>query len=490
VIVYHEQVMGVVAALTGCDLAYADLIRRQLADGRKRAGIQGWFVARALERGLTSEDADRVWDQLASFASFGFCKAHAAAFAVPTYRSAFLKAHVFPEFAAGLLTHDPGMYPRRMILDECRLFGVAVLPADVNRSLGVYTVEVLDRGLADHLLGLTAAVRCAALGEDPAPQLPPGWTWPAGEPRPLPPTGIDSGEVGNGYRYGVRVGLQDVKGITDAEVDALRDGRPFTSIADLRVRGQLSRPTAVALTDAGALDQLAGVGRRGGPASRRALRLGVEELWRDQRQRRGRAADRAGSGSRAQQAALDLDADHVLQLPDDGAADRVRAELAATGLDVSRHVASFYEPLFEVLGVTRACDLSKVAPQTRVRVAGVKVAVQSPSQRSGQRVLFLSLDDRTGQTQTTFFERHLGDCAWTVLHAWLLVVEGRVSKRGRRGTTVTGTGAWDLPRLWRAWQQGWLDRALAERGTPEPHERPDVRRPPGLQASEFGRGSR
>ena len=489
VIVYHEQVMGVLAALTGCDLAYADLLRRQLSDPSRLGAIRGWVLARARDRGLTGEAAERVWDQLASFASFGFCKAHAAAFAIPTERSAFLKAHVFPELAAGLLTHDPGMYPRRMILDECRLFGVAVLPPDVNRSSAPYTVEVVDRGLADHLLGLTAAVRAHRRGDDPGPHLPPGWRWEPGEERPTTPTGWDAGDATDGYRYAVRVGLQDVRGITDAELDALLTRRPFTSLADLRGRAGLSRPTAEVLVAAGALDQVAGVGRRGGPTGRRLLRLAVEELWRDRRGRRRSGPGGRGGDGRGEQVALDLHADHTPQLPEDHDADRVRAELAATGMDVSRHVVSFYEPLLEVLGVTRACDLHTVPTQSVVRVAGVKVAVQSPAQRSGQRVLFLSLDDRTGTTQATYFERSLGDCAWTVLHAWLLVAEGRLSRRGRLGATVTGTRAWDLSRLWRAWQEGWLDRALAETGTPAPHERYPTR-PSGLTASEFGRGSR
>ncbi|MGM0616570.1 MAG: DNA polymerase III subunit alpha [Actinomycetota bacterium] len=526
VIVYHEQVMGVLAALTGCDLAYADLLRRQLADERRRPTIRAWVLARAADRGVSRTDAEQVWDQLASFASFGFCKAHAAAFAVPTERSAFLKAHVFPEFMAGLLTHDPGMYPRRMILDECRLFGVAVLAPDVNRAHLDYSVEVVDRGLADHRLGLTAAVRAAAVraaadgaavraaadgaaaGEDGdvARLLPPGWSWPDGAPRPVPPSGIDAGEAGHGYRYAVRIGLKDVAGSTDAELATLTGQRPFTSLEDLRARGGLSRPTATALVDAGALDALAGVGRRGGPSGRRALTLAVEELWRDRRGRRrgggtsaaGGAEDSdtaaagtaSGAAARGEQTALDLHADHTPVLPEDREADRVRAELAATGMDVSRHVISFYEPLLEVLGVTRACDLATRSTQSSVRVAGVKVAVQSPAQRSGQRVLFLSLDDRTGQTQTTYFERSLDDCAWTVLHAWLLVVEGRVSRRGDLGATVTGTRAWDLSRLWRAWQEGWLDAALAERGTPAPHERTGAPRPRGLSVSEFGRGAR
>ncbi len=181
------------------------------------------------------------------------------------------------------------------------------------------------------------------------------------------------------------------------------------------------------------------------------------------------------------------------------AAEQVRHEMKVLGLDVSRHLVSFYEPLLEVLGVVRAADLFDLPTQQRVRVAGVKVAVQSPAQRSGNRVLFLSLDDRTGSTQVTYFASSLEDCAWTVMHGWLLVAEGRVSRRavdpgggggrGRRGVTVTGTRAWDLSRLWRAWQEGWLPDALAEVGTPAPHDR-DRGRPEGLVASEWGRGSR
>jgi error-prone DNA polymerase len=476
VIVYHEQVMGALAALTGCDMSYADLLRRQLADRERLPAIAGWVLARARDRGFSREDAEAIWKQVASFASFGFCKAHAAAFAVPTYRSAYLKAHYLPEFMAGLLTHDPGMYPKRLILDECRTFGVAVLPADLNRSERAYTVEVVDQGLADHLLGLR--------GE----RLPPGWGAPTERGgRPVPPSGFDSGDAGHGWRYGVRVGLQDVRGITDDEVDSLLTARPFTSLEDVRARARLARPTAEHLATIGAFDHVGGVGRRGGPRDRRVLRLAVEELWSGHGRR---TAARAGEGSgRGEQTALDLHADHEPLLPAQTDAERTRAELAATGLDISRHVLSYYEPLLEVLGVVRASDLQRLPVQQVVRVAGVKVAVQSPQQRSGQRVLFLSLDDRTGTTQATFFERTLEDSAWTVIHAWLLVVEGRVSRRGDLGATVTGQRAWDLSRLWRAWQEGWLPDALAERGTPAPHER-QVSRPRGLTASQWGRGSR
>jgi error-prone DNA polymerase len=330
----------------------------------------------------------------------------------------------------------------------------------------------------------------------------------------VPPSGFDLSDAGNDYRYAVRVGFQDVKGITQAEVDSLLAGRPYASLRDVREQAHLSRPTAEHLAMAGAFDHVAGMGRRGGPAHRRELRLVVEELWAKARkrpkrhpvpERRGpRGADggtRRDGGHRIEfeQAAMDLHADHRPVLDPPTGAEVARQELRVLGMDVSRHVVSFYEPLLEALGVVRAADLFDLPTQQLVRVAGVKVAVQSPAQRSGNRVLFLSLDDRTGSTQVTYFSSTLEDCAWTVMHAWLLVAEGRVSRRGtgragerargRRGVTVTGTRAWDLSRLWRAWQEGWLPDALAEVGTPAPHLRTTVR-PEGLHASEWGRGSR
>ena len=63
---------------------------------------------------------EQIWKVLEAFASFGFCKAHAAAFALPTYQSAWLKTHYPAHFLAGVLTHDPGMYPKRLILDDAR----------------------------------------------------------------------------------------------------------------------------------------------------------------------------------------------------------------------------------------------------------------------------------------------------------------------------------------------------------------------------------
>ncbi len=469
VVVYHEQVMRVVAALTGCDLSRADLVRRQLADEARLPALRAWALARARDRGFARGAAEAIWGQVASFASFGFCKAHAAAFAVPTYRSAWLKRWYLPELTAGLLTHDPGMYPRRLLLDEARQFGIVALGPDVNVSDAAYTVERVDAADADQRLGLDGD------------QLPPGWT--PGERRPLPPGGLDLGTVGGSpagrpQRWAIRVGLGDVKGMSAAERERLVAARPFSSLADLRRRGGVSRPTAETLVRAGALDGLAGVG----PTGRRRLLLEVEERWTG-------ASRRRDAERRVTQTAFDVHADHRPKLPAASLADAVRDELAATGLDISAHVVSFYEPLLAALGVVRAHELLDHHHGEHIRVAGVRAALQSPPVRSGQRVLFLSLDDRTGTVQCNFFERALDEHAWTVLNAWLVVVEGRLRRNGPRGATLLGGRAWDLTVLWRAWRRGELRRALTRSGPP-PRAARSRDDPAGLRAAMFARGNR
>ena len=147
VVVFHEQVLLMVAETTGVTLAEADEVRRAMGSPRGQAEVEKWWRPAALARGYPKDVTDKIWEVLKAFASFGFCKAHAAAFALPTYQSAWLKAHHPAAFLAGVLTHDPGMYPKRLILDDARSLGITVLGLDVNASKQTYVVERLDAGL-------------------------------------------------------------------------------------------------------------------------------------------------------------------------------------------------------------------------------------------------------------------------------------------------------------------------------------------------------
>jgi error-prone DNA polymerase len=139
----------------------------------------------------------------------------------------------------------------------------------------------------------------------------------------------------------------------------------------------------------------------------------------------------------------------------------VRAELEVLGLDASRHLVSFYEPLLSDLGVTRARDLWRCRAGMRVMVVGVKVASQTPAIRSGQRIIFLTLDDATGPVDVTVFESVQPKVAKTVFHSFLLAVAGTVRRTGRKGVSVIAEDVWDLAALQRARRLGRLDRALA-----------------------------
>jgi error-prone DNA polymerase len=397
VVVYHEQLMRVISAVGGYDLAEADRVRRRLDDdGPALERLREEFVGRGVGRGLRRDDVERIWREVVAFASFGFCKAHAAAFAVPTYQSAWLKAHHPAHFLAGVLTHQPGMYPRRLILDDARRHGIEVLPLDVNASEREYTVEVLD---------------------------------PGGEGRPA--------------RHGIRLGLQDVKGIAGAEIDSIlhaRTERPFADVGDVLRRAGLARPVAEALAHAGAFDRLPGGSRR-------------DRLF---------VAMTADAPREGEQAPLPLaEPAPPLVLRDYTGVERVRAELEVVGMDASRHLLSFYRPLLADLGVAPARELPGLRGDRWVMVAGVKVASQTPAVRSGQRIIFLTLDDGTGLVDVTVFERVQPWCARTIFHGLLLAVWGRLRRTGVRGVSVVAEQAWDLASLSRARREGRLAEAMA-----------------------------
>jgi error-prone DNA polymerase len=422
VIVYHEQVMRTFSALGGYDPSEADRIRRHLDDDPDDVdAIKADFLPRLRARGLSEAEAGRIWKELFSFASFGFCKAHAAAFAVPTYQSAYLKAHWPAHFLAGVLTHEPGMYPRRLMLEDARLHGIPILPLDVNLSEPEYVVELVEAaaevgsrpGCSDRFARLRTTGSSGDLVDARTGPLP---------ARPAP-------------TYGIRLGLEDVHGISDAEIRSILETRadtPFRDVGDFVRRAQVSQPVTEALAHAGAFDELPGGTRR-------------DRLY---------VAMTTASAREGDQLALNVWKDPQDVLREYTDAERVRAELEVVGMDASRHVLSFYEPLLQQLGVVRSKDLATLRNDEWVMVAGVKVSSQTPQVRSKQRIIFLTLDDATGPVDVTVFERIQPKCAKTVFHGFVLAVWGRLRRTGVRGVSIIAEDVWDLGGLGRGARGG------------------------------------
>jgi error-prone DNA polymerase len=407
VVIFHEQVLRIIHAMTGCGLSSAERIRRQLSDGASREEAGEWFRETALDRGYDTATTARVWEVLEAFGGFGFCKAHAAAFAIPTYQSAWLKRHYPAAFYAGVLTHDPGMYPKRVIVADARLAGLPILPVDVNASAADWRVE-------------------------PVTQLP--------------------GE-------GLRAGLREVKGISEAEVARIVAGQPYASLRDLWERAAPSRPVAERLVLVGALDSLHEIGTDSGTGSGTGSSAGSGAgggagggLSRRDLLARVGVLDRRRRGGTAAQPPLGFAGDGLAELVPAGElreltpAERVETELEILGIDLSQHVLSFYDGLLRELGVVRSADLRRCRAGSRILVAGVKVATQTPAIRSGMRIIFATLDDGTGPVDLAFFESVQPRCAARVFGSWLLVVRGRLRRAGE-SVSVNAEECWDLAAL-------------------------------------------
>ncbi|NJP27700.1 DNA polymerase III subunit alpha [Microbispora sp. SCL1-1] len=421
VVVFHEQVMKVIDVMTGAGLSEADRARRALGTPEGREAVRAWFVPLAKENGYADDVVEQAWKVLDAFGGFGFCKAHAAAFALPTYQSAWLKRHHTAAFLAGVLTHDPGMYPSRVILDEARQCGVDVLPLDVNRSGKTWLVER---------------------------------TSPA-EGGPVEGGPVEGGPVEFGRGYGLRVPFSAVRGVSEAEVERMVAGRPYTSLADFWERARPSRPVAERIVEVGGFDALHGL--RPGEPRWRPGRLTRRDLIAQVG-----ALDRGSPVGVAGQLPMGF-TDRVTpgELPEMTEAEAVEAELEILGMDVSHHVMDFYRDLLDAIGVTRARDLLRQRNGAEILVAGVKVATQTPAVRSGQRVIFTTLDDSTGPIDLTFFESVQAHTAATVFGSWLLAARGVVRRTGGRAVSLRAVHCWNLADLDRVWRTEGLDAVRA-----------------------------
>jgi error-prone DNA polymerase len=380
VVVFHEQVIQIIATMTGVSLATADEKRRALGYKVGQQEVCDWFFPAATAKGYELPIINEIWDVLRAFASFGFCKAHAAAFALPTYQSAWLKTHYPAAFLAGVLTHDPGMYPKRLIVDEARQMGITIAPLDVNASDSVYRVE--DHGNA------------------------------------------------------IRIALSTVSGISDAEVQSIIAGRPYIDLNDFVRRSGASTPVTESMILTGAFDALHV------DVNRRDLLLHLSDLQK--------SPSAAVSGA---QMNLGFEPPALISsgLPAMTAAESVKYEVDRLGIDMSRHMIEFYGDFLNAIGAVRSSDLLKQRSQSSVLVAGIKVAMQTPPVRSGKRVIFLTLDDGYGCSDSTFFTDVQSEYANVLYSTSLLLVRGVTRRTGARGISIRATGAWDLRAAYESW---------------------------------------
>lgn len=395
VVIYHEHVLRILRDTMDISLTEADEIRRRMA--RDVDAIEADFRTRTAARMdsqnqpiFTAEDINRIWNGLKGFGSFGFCKAHGAAFALPTYQSAWLKTHYPVEFLAGIFEHDPGMYPRRLLMSEARRMGIDLLPVDINASTDHYRVERIT-------------------AEEKA----------------------------------IRLSLKDIKGISEPEITRIMTGQPFESITDFYHRATPSRPLMGRLAGIGAFDALSTAETTA--STRGSIIAYVRQLT-------GKARKPLQLHDQNQLMLLSDEALMDINVPDPTTEERTSTELDTLAAEISTHVIDAYQPLLDHLGVTPAGDLLNVRNNSEVLVAGIRIATQTPPMRSGKRTVFISLEDATGCADTTFFEEAQQQAGPLLFGTKLMIIKGRTRRTGHNGISIDAEDAWDLKTAWREWK--------------------------------------
>lgn len=354
IMVYQEQVMQIAQKMAGYSLGAADLLRRAMgkkirAEMDKQREI---FTEGATKRGIPKDKAVEVFDLMARFADYGFNKSHAAAYALVSYQTAWMKANYPVAFLAGCMSLARERTEKLAALrQEAERLGISVMPPDINRSGADFRVEKQDDGT-----------------------------------------------------LGIRYALAAVKKVGFAAMQSLEDARgtvPFRNLADFAARvepKQLNKMQLENLARAGAFDSL--------EPNRARVFGSVETILRSAQTR----AQEAASG----QAGLFGDASEPepLRLSQDSdwpEFEKLSYEADAIGFHMTAHPLDSYSTVLRRLGVVPMSRLLTSAEGgiTRVKIAGCVVDRKERPTRSGSKMAWVRLSDATGSCEITLFSEVL-----------------------------------------------------------------------------------
>jgi DNA polymerase III alpha subunit len=433
VILYQEQVMKIAIDVAGFTPAGSDGFRRAMGtwrSTREMEKLHAQFVDGCVDRsGMARDDAEELFRRCAAFASFGFAKSHAAAFARTAYESSFLKLFYPAQFTVGLINAQPmGFYPVEVLVNDAKRHGVAVLPVDVNRSSYRTTTEWVGRpgwamagaagddGSHDADDGEPLPEGCGIVVR-PAPVRSPACVLPRASER-------DRWAAETMTGWGIRLGLHLVKGIGEeqgARLDEELARGPYTSLADVVERTGLAEEVVERLIRVGALDSL------GRP--RRELLWQLREVAGASK---GRVDGKARSTKGITRAAgrpmdLRLPATDAPSLPPLTEPERLGDAYAVVGLDARRQAVSLFRGALDRLGAVPNGALNGMRPGS-VRLGGLVVTRQHPMTARG--TVFLALEDETGMVNVTLWPDTWQRLRSVVRRHALLLVDGDLQREG------------------------------------------------------------
>jgi len=378
--VYQEQVMSIFRTVAGYTYGHADIVRRAMS--KKKASVleaeREAFISGAAANGVEKYKAEKLFDDMSSFANYAFNKAHAAAYAVISYRSAYLKAHYTGEYMSALLTSVLGNQVKSAeYITECSKFGISVLPPNINGSRVTF--------------------------------------------------GTDR-ENGN-----IRFGLLALKNVGKQFIEAIMKERAenglFTSFDNFVERmsavSDLNKRQVEALIKCGAFDGL---------GLYRSQLLSSYETIIDNVQQKNRN-NPIGQMDMFSLGDIDVPSFEYPDIPEYSVRELLLLEKEASGMYFSGHMLDNYQKHLDDLGVITTAELNETdddeeliySDKDKVNLAGIITSVSLKTTKNDDRMAFFKLEDKFGEVECIVFPKKYNEYYHEIFVDGAVYIEGTVS---------------------------------------------------------------
>ena len=360
VIIYQEQVIQIAQVMGGYSLGQADLLRRAMGkkDKAEMAAQQARFVEGAEKNGVKRNDAVTIFELVDKFAGYGFNKSHAAAYALVSYHTAYMKANYCEEFLAASMTLDMGNTDKlAMFASEARRSGIQVLPPCVNAS-GVDFGAEPPRGGADRGVIRYSLAALKNIG--------------AGAVETIVSERDAHGPYASLADFANRL---DPKALNKRGVETLAKGGAFDVFNGDRALVTANADTILALAQRRSADTAAGMSDLfGGGDKAPDLVLRATQAWTPM--------------------------------------EKLASEFEAVGFYLSGHPLDNYQRVLTKLGVKKFTEFEHATERgaTAGRLAGIVIAARERRSQKGNKFAFAMFSDMTGQFEAVIFSDTLAVC--------------------------------------------------------------------------------
>ncbi len=362
-IVYQEQVMSIFREIAGYTFGHADIVRRAMA--KKKASVleaeRGSFVSGAVDRGVPEDVAAKLFDDMAGFANYAFNKSHAAAYAVISYRTAYLKAHYPREYFAALLTSVLDNMPKLAgYIAECTKLGISVKSPDINRSSMYFHVS------------------------------------------------------GNDILFGL-LALKNVSRQFIANIIEERKNGEFLSFedfADRMAEKDLNKRQVESLIKSGAFDNLG--------ARRSQLMTSYEKILDMTAEKKRRNISGQLDLFSTAETRSENPRFKYPDIPEFSLRDRLMLEKDSSGMYFSGHLIDSFSKCISALNVVPIAEISGDGSEEgqagglpdgqRVAVAGIVSSVTAKTTKKNERMAFIKIEDRYGEIECILFPKIFRSC--------------------------------------------------------------------------------